>query len=353
MKKRRVTMADIAKEAGTHVTTVSLALRNSQRLADSTRERIHRLAKEMGYAPDPWMRALVSYRDSYKQRQNPPVIAYVTNWNTRWGWKEVTAHPEFYEGAEEKANELGFTLDHFWMREPGLTHGRLSQIFQSRGITGLIIASHVREIDDFLQFEWENFCAVKIDYFPHEPEIFTVTNNHLHIVRLAMRRVMDAGYRRIALVMDQGWDITVDNHWCAGYIWEQRELAPQDRLEPYLIPSTESLESWLCAHRPDAIISKAEFVFPVLEKMRWKVPDDVAFVDIFLEDETGRIAGVRQNYRTVGGLAVETLASLIQYNQRGVPAYPRTSLVEGTWIDGASLPRVRPADVATAERALR
>lgn len=44
---RRVTLADIAKRAEVHVTTVSLALRNHPRLPEKTRSRIQKLAKEM------------------------------------------------------------------------------------------------------------------------------------------------------------------------------------------------------------------------------------------------------------------------------------------------------------------
>ena len=62
MLEKRTTMADIARKAGVHVTTVSLALRNHPRLPASTRERIQALAKELGYVPDPFLRALVTYR---------------------------------------------------------------------------------------------------------------------------------------------------------------------------------------------------------------------------------------------------------------------------------------------------
>src|ERR1035437_9617752 len=108
MEERRVTLADVARKAGVHVTTVSLALRNHPRLPPHTRERIQALAKRLGYAPDPMLRALVAYRGKVMLRQNPPTLAYVTNWNTRWGWKKVTAHPDFFAGALAKANELGF-----------------------------------------------------------------------------------------------------------------------------------------------------------------------------------------------------------------------------------------------------
>ena len=60
MEQRRVTLADIAKRADVHVTTVSLAMRNHPRLPEETRKRIQALAEEMGYRPDPMMRALVA-----------------------------------------------------------------------------------------------------------------------------------------------------------------------------------------------------------------------------------------------------------------------------------------------------
>ena len=82
----------------------------------------------------------MSARGSPSARRSPPTLAYVTNWNTRMGWREVTAHPDFFDGAAARAKELGYNLEHFWMREPALTHGRLSRILHTRGINGVIIA---------------------------------------------------------------------------------------------------------------------------------------------------------------------------------------------------------------------
>jgi len=338
MNEHRVTLADVASRCGVHVTTVSLALRNSPRLPAATRERIHEAARTLGYKPDPWLRALASYRRHAAPHRHVPTLAYVTNWNSRWGWKTVTAHPNFFEGASKAATDLGFHLEHFWMRENGLTHGRLSQILTARGIQGVIIASHVREIDEALRLDWSRFSAVKIDYFPHQPALPNVTNNQLQIVRLATQKVIAAGYRRIGFVMDEGWDITVDRLWSAGFLWEQQSLTPNERIPPYLFPQSESLEGWIRKHRPEVLISKREFVEPVLKKLSWRVPQDIAFADIFLDDCSGKTAGVRQNHETVGALAVEMLAGFLQHNKRGVPIIPTTTYVEGTWFSGASLP---------------
>jgi len=350
-QKHTITMSDIARAAGVHVTTVSLALRNNPRLPETTRKRIQSLAEKLGYRPDPLLRALVAYRTTKSPRRNPPTIAYVTNWNTRMGWKQTTAHPDFYEGAGEKARELGYNLEHFWMREPGLTHGRLSRILLSRGITGLIIASHVREIDTDLHFDWSQFSAVKIDYFPHRPVIANVTNNQLHIIRLAMQRAQAMGYRRIGFVMDEGWDITVDHLWSAGFLWEQQKVPAKDRIPPFLFPCKDTLEEWVRRHKPELIISKAEFVLPTLEKMGLHVPRDMAFVDVFLEDTTGKTAGVRQNHKVVGAHAVAMLDGLLQHNIRGIPEIPTTTFVEGTWFDGASCPALNTATAVASATA--
>lgn len=357
---RRVTLSDIAKQAGVHVTTVSLALRNHPRLPEHTRTRIQAIAKELGYQPDPVLQALVAYRGKVMARRNPPTLAYLTNWDTRLGWQNVTAHPEFYAGAQAKAKELGFTLEHFWMGEPGLTHTRMSKILQTRGITGLIIASHRRETDVALHFDWSAFSAIKIDYFPHEPELHNVTNDQCNIIRLAMRHAVELGYRRIGCVMHRGWDHSVDHLWTAGFLAEQTQYPEPDRVPMFLFPEPEPVEAWMAEskenveappksfaawfkrYKPDVIISKRSFVEPCFKHLGLKVPKDVAFVDVFLDQFDGQTAGVRQNHAVVGQLAVEILAGQLHYNKYGVPEIPTTTYVEGTWFDGASCPP-RPA----------
>ncbi|MEX0322699.1 MAG: LacI family DNA-binding transcriptional regulator [Puniceicoccaceae bacterium] len=355
-EQKRVTLADVAAADGTHVTTVSLAMRNSPRLADKTRKRIQALAAKMGYTPDPAMQALVSYRKSVRKNVAPTVIAYLTNWTTRWGWKETTAHPDFFEGAKDAAADMGYKLEHFWVREPDLTHDRLNKILQARSIRGVIVSSTTRGGDDYLALDWNAYSAVKIDYLPHEPVLHNVTNNQCSIVRLAIREVLKVGYERIGFVMHRGWDHSVDNMFTAGFLCEQQEL-PEDSLIPaYIFPDKEPVEDWIDERadvhpgidpfkqwyetwRPEVIISKASFVRPLLKEMKLRVPEDVKFVDIFHDGaKDGKLAGVRQNHHAVGALAVEILAGRLSHNKVGLPKSHTTTYVDGTWIDGASLP---------------
>ncbi|WP_404424195.1 LacI family DNA-binding transcriptional regulator [Nibricoccus sp. IMCC34717] len=356
MNERRVTLSVIAKAAGVHVTTVSLALRNHPRLPVATRERLQALAKKLGYRPDPLLRALVAYRGRTASRRSPSTLAYVTNWDTAYGWKKVTAHPQFYEGARKKAEELGYKLVHFWMREPGLTHSRLSGILEARGIHGVVLASHQREADNPVTFNWDNFSAIKVDYLPHKPELHIVTNDQCGIIRLAVQQVLAAGYKRIGFIMHRGWNHATDRLWAAGFLCEQQVLPENDRVPMLLFPEAEPisewmneskaslsispgvLKEWIQRHQPEVIISKGSFVLPALEALNVKVPRDVAFVDVFLESFDGKTAGVRQNHETVGSLAVEFIAGQLHHNICGIPAIPTTTFVEGTWFAGASCP---------------
>ncbi|MCR6630478.1 MAG: substrate-binding domain-containing protein [Magnetospirillum sp.] len=105
-----------------------------------------------------------------------------------------------------------------------------------------------------------------------------------------------------------------------------------------VVAPTEGFRRWFDKYRPEVIVSKGSFVQPCFAEMKLKVPRDVAFVDVFLEDCSGKTAGVRQNHDTVGELAVEILAGQLHHNKFGVPEIPTTTYVEGSWFDGASCP---------------
>jgi LacI family transcriptional regulator len=345
--KGRVTMSAVAKRAGVHVTTVSLALRNHPSLPLATRERLRALADRMGYRPDPALSSLVAYRTGLRTPKKKLPLAYITNWDTEWGWKDTRAHARFFAGASARAPQLGYQLEHFWLGAHGLTHESLSQTLHARGITGLIIASHGRRSEHPLDLDWPLFSAVKIDFLPHEPAMHNVTNDQRAIIQLAMRHAIGAGYRRIGFVMSDWWDRCVDSAWSAGFLAERQTLASRDCIPILVAPDVAReqavprgpFERWFALQRPEVVIGNSSFVLPRLAEMKISVPKDVAFVDLFLDPAPDRrIAGIRQNCHRVGELAVEILVGQLHQHTFGLPPFPTSTLVEGTWFDGASLP---------------
>ena len=91
----RVTQTDIAKRAGVHSTTVSLALRNHPSLPAETRKRLQDLAEANGLSARPRSISAPSWcigRAFIPKRPGKSTLAYVTNWETQWGWKDFPAH---------------------------------------------------------------------------------------------------------------------------------------------------------------------------------------------------------------------------------------------------------------------
>lgn len=367
--RTRVTQTDIARVAGVHNTTVSLALRNSPSIPAATRQRIRAIADQLGYYPDPALQALVAYRKSRMPAHTKETIAWITHGDTRWSWRQVQAHEQSYLGAQQQAADLGYQLEHFWLGEPNLTPQRLSSMLYHRGITGVVLAAQRESISDLSAIDWSRLSAVRIGCHPHDPALHGIANDCPNMARMAVRRVRAAGYKRVGLVMTSWWDDAVDQGWSAGYLLEQGR-APTNHRVPILRlggnrsdwlsepdPSFRAKESallgqWIREHAPDAILAFSPRVRPLVEQLGVSTGRDLAYADLALEQTDGVIAGVCQHHKHVGELAITDLVTQLQKNILGVQEIPTTTLVGGAWIDGATLPARQPASLTSAESGL-
>lgn len=362
--KSRVTQSDVARAAGVHNTTVSLALRNSPALPEATRKRIQLVAAEMGYAPDPALQALVAYRNGRMPNRRQDTLAYVTGWSTRWGWQHEPAHAKCYAGAQRKAAECGFQLEHFWLAEPGMTQRRLNSMLFNRGVTGLLLASHLPDAEPLTDLDWSRLTAVKLGCFPLSPPLHRVMDDHTGTMRQAVRRLQALGYERIGVALPQAWDEFSDQAWSAGFLAEQgrrphHQRVPLLRYGPPANPADapgessalprSALETWLLQYEPEVVIGFGSPVRTLLETME----REVAYVDLFLEETGLPVAGMRENCERVGEVATEMLVAHLQQNLRGIPTAATTTVVEGTWQDGASLPTLRADPTWTRSAAFR
>lgn len=354
---QRVTQSDVARIAGVHNTTVSLSLRNCPSIPEATRKRIRAIADEMGYYPDPTLQALVAYRKGRLCNRPRETLAYMTNWDTRWGWRTFPSHERAYAGVLKKAAQLGYQVQHFWLGEPGMTQRRMGNMLYHRGITGVLVAAHGRTSGELTEIDWSRLSAVKIGDFPHSTALHRVTDDHGGTIRLAMRRIRGAGFERIGFVMALAQHEIADQAWTAGFQIEQGKLPANRRIpihrlgagpqgrgpgrpSPQSSSDVEALARWHHEYRPEVIIGSYPSVLGMIPQIRLEVPRDVAYVDLCLECDDLGIAGVRQNGEIAGEVATAMLVGQLQQNLCGIPSIGTSTMVDGSWVDGASLPGV-------------
>lgn len=347
MAVQRVSQKDIAARAGVHVTTVSLALRNSPRLPQKTRERIHNLAKEMGYQPDPMLSALTVYRRHAQQPHYQGTLAWLNNTrNASNAAIQANSFIEYRAGAEQRCFELGYTLEEFQTSDTPLP--RLSKILQTRNISGILLPPQPRQLSH-ITFDWEHFSAISFGFSLAHPRLHLVTNAQYRSARIATRKMRSLGYRRIGYTTLRNAETRTDLNFSSGYLAElrfgNRDLLPifefDDMQKSGRRTFQKAFEKWYRSNKPDAILSLDNEIPKALKKMGIGT-DICGYAGLYLKNESQGVAGINQNDFLIGRTAVDFLVDMFHRNERGIPSVPLRILVEGTWVDGSSLPTRQP-----------
>lgn len=336
-KVHRVTIRDIAKEAGVHFTTVGLALRGSPKLNAQTRERITALAYKMGYRPDPMLSALSAYRVRSHRPVYKATLAWINNWVNKQGLYDNPTFRDYYAGARERAEELGFHLEEFCLKDTGMTSARLLQILRARNIEGVLIAPQ-EGLNTHVELDASQLATVVFGYSIQPPKYHLLTNHHFHSMILVLERLAGLGYTRVGFVGERLWNDRVENAWVSALSSVRWRDLPIKTVPPLLCDGFEprDIARWLSKHRPDAVISYSE-VLEVLREMKWSIPDDIGFASLCLDRKDRRISGIYQNDFLIGKTAVDILVGCLHRSERGIPEFPLRVLIESEWREGTTL----------------
>jgi DNA-binding LacI/PurR family transcriptional regulator len=344
--KDRPTQRDIARSCGVSQMTVSLALRGSPKISLPVRTRIIRAARKLHWRPDPMLSVLTNYRNRNAGRRNPATIAWVTNWPSRSGWRD--GHPvydAYFRGAQAQAGSQGYKVEEFWLAAPGMTPERLSKIFYTRNITGLLLPPQPRA-HTRIHLAWEKFSAVSFGFTLTNPALHVATNHHFRSAILAMRKLRELGYRRLGILLNQRYDSRVDYSWMAGCLMEQRRYAPAEALPIASLASLslDALKEYLNRHRPDVLLTNFWNTADWLKQLEIDVPGDLGLAYLSVDETRSAFSGINENSFAIGEAALDLLAIMIQRNEIGIPSIPRHVMIEGYWVPGKTVRRRnRPA----------
>lgn len=342
--QRRPTLQMIADRAGVSRNTVSAILRNRPGYASDTRESIEDLAKEMGYQANPMVSALMRSVRHSQPAAHRGNLAYLHPYGDSRKWRENSFLRELFEGARDRGSLLGFQVDPIWTGSSGLTGAKLTRMLLARGIEGVIVSSLLKGRGR-LHLDWTKFAAVSLGFSLWRPALHRVATHQYHVVGHAFRNLRRLGYTRVGVVLSRELDSRFDFAWEAGTTIVNNSLPRSKQIAPLIIEqiSPKALEAWLAKNRPDAVIDGVGWLEDYFKKQGVKIPEELGLVSLQADGGPGSAATVRPDWPALGAAALDVVAEQLIRNERGIPAKPRTVLIEAEWVHGHTVRERRQA----------
>lgn len=188
--KEAVTIRDVAKAAGVSIATVSSVLnnRNQTRISSETRERVLKVAKELGYRPRKVAQGLrkgLTYLIglAIPLQPNPPLS------------------PFFYEavtGALKATKEKGWMVSILGFKDRTEELALLQKAVSQRLVDGILLFDPQENDPRFplLKGRMPFVVIGRTD----DPEIYTVDNDNVEAAKLATQHLIRLGHKSIAFV---------------------------------------------------------------------------------------------------------------------------------------------------------
>jgi LacI family transcriptional regulator len=332
MRSKRVTIRQVAEQAGVSTQTVSRVLNHRPDVAPATRQRVQEIIDRLGYQANNIARSLVQGRSF--------TLGVVC-----WGL-EYFGPLSTISGIEQEASELGYVLLLSLIRQPGSSAIRpLLRDMLARQVDGIVWA--VPEIGSNRDWIGEEHSGLPVPVvflsMRPQPGLSVVAVDNRAGGRMATRHLLDVGCENVGL-------ITGPLTW-----WEarQRQSGWQDALQQAGIPIRDNLVvegDWqppsgergvrqLLEQRPDVdavFVSNDQMALGALQaarKLGVRVPEDLALVGFDDIPESvyfhPPLSTVRQDMVELGRCAVRELARTIEATQQGQAVVePKTTLLE-------------------------
>jgi len=327
-------MSDIAKKAGVSLMTVSRALKNHPRISLRTRQRLQRMAKEMGYRPDPSLSQFMA-RLRFSKQAEPLPIAWITNFPPPAQWRKAPILLSLHGGAQQRAHLLGYRLEEFSLAEGGMSPRRLSGILRARGIRGVIVAPHPNP-GASLDLEWEFFAAATCGFSLASPSLHRAASSQFQAMQIAWEGLARLGYRRIGLALSSQDSKRVGEQWLGGILAMQTRSRASERIPPLIARdfSPQSVLCWFYKYRPDVVISDSS-VLKWLALSGIRAPRDCGFAHT--NAPVIGLAGVNHHMEELGAVATDLVVEQLNANRFGIPAVPKLVQITCSWQDGPTL----------------
>lgn len=242
------------------------------------------------------------------------------------------------EGAQERANELGYKTETFVLGEKQISVPRLNSILESRGIRGLLILP-AGKFPNVEAVCWEQYAGVYADYIIEKPGLDSVCPDHFRLMMLAMSNLCDLGYKRPGFVIQADHDQRVLYRWESAFQRFVRNAEGMDEIEPHIVGELgeDEFKEWFEKYKPDVVLCHRIRVMEWIESMGLQVPRDCGFCALNVTLCPAGVSGLNLAPKVLGQRSVELLIGKLNRGELGVPSSPLTSMIPGEWVEGKTL----------------
>lgn len=317
----KVTISQIAKEAGVSKTAVSFAFNDPSQLAPGTVKHIREIAERLGYTPDPIARSMTTRRTNALGLLLPQDIA--TSMSNPF-------YTQFIRGMGKICGRAGLTL----MLVPPLW-GSMMKAIPHATVDGFVVVGLEVDRGEILLMRQRDMPFVMVDS-EAPADVPSVNVDDRSGARAVMRHVLSKGHRRIAIVcIESGKAGQIEEYTgtlaarLAGYreALAERGLSIDDP-EITVVEAPTSWEGgqvafnrlWASDSRPTAIVAMSDIIaIGVMEAAgayKLHLPRDLSVVG-FDDLPDARyirpgLTTVRQPVEEKGQLAAEVLVSALE-----------------------------------------
>lgn len=317
MESKLPTIKEIAKKLNVSVSTVSRALANHPRIGIGTKERVQKLANELGYEPN-------TQAIFFKQKKTF-IIGVVLPFIREEFFSQAIC------GIETCALLHNYTILFGQSYDNVDTEKKVVEVMKKQRVDGLIISlsKNTKKLDHLEAFKKNNIPVV---YFDRVPELENVNKVYCDLFKGTVEMVCwlyDAGCRRIALINGPE-KMEASNERVKGYMTgiQKRKLKIDMQLvevSDFSKESTyEAMKKLLALKQPpDAIISFNDYVHmdavQYAKQKKLKVNKDIFFAsyaNLPITDYTSHppIISLEQYPVIQGEKAMETMIKLLNQN---------------------------------------
>jgi len=331
----RPTMSDVAALAGLHPSSISLALRNSPDIPEATRERVRRIAEELGYRRDPLLETFNFRRRTTHVGHPSQSVVFVSDAPS---WDHYDAQPfrrDLLEGVTSACRGGGIGFDRFLFGPGLLTANRLQQILRTRSTDGIVVGPLCGGTRS-LALDWSRYNTVGLETFDFEPGLDLFASNFRQAGMLAVEEMVKLGYRRLGCVLPPSSRPGREALLRLGILTARECCTDAGHVAIFDGPSS-AFRPWLARHPVEALLAS-----DVIAAAEYCLRDTgVPFSVLDIGDAPEGTAGIRHHHAEAGARAVAALVQKRYINQLGLPRYPICSFVPVEWVQGALVPLSR------------